>query len=386
MELKLAEWASAPPSGFPGAIEPPTGKKQEGWDNGEEPGAPHINWIFQAIADLQNEAAALISGLGGTLSATNLSQQLAAIQRQAFKSALNSVRLADDLGAGTLHAIARAPSTGRIVAVGDAGLIAAGDGYSAYSTELPGSGFADTLQDVIFDTTLNLFIAVGDNQEIQTSPSSWAGAWTQRNSAGTSRLRAVATDGAGHLVAVGGSEAVWTSSNGTSWANRTAGFAGTPDITSVAFGAGTWVIVTNQGDIASSTDHGGSWTVRQALAGGTTGGRGGVVAYDPALGFIYHYTTNVYRSTDGVTWTQIHASASPSNSYPGLIVTPSCWALGHSSGDGAAVDAYYSPTDVNATPSFRFDHILDGSLSQLRVSSGQLMGVSGSKIYFGGVL
>ncbi len=44
-------WATNPGSGYPGAIEPNDGKKDNGFANGEEPAAGHFNWLFQNGSD-----------------------------------------------------------------------------------------------------------------------------------------------------------------------------------------------------------------------------------------------------------------------------------------------------------------------------------------------
>lgn len=388
MDLKLPEWASVPTTGFPGAIEPPAGKKQTGYDNGEEPAAGHVNWIFQAIADAQKEVANAITGLGGTLDAANLSQLLAAHQRQALKAALGGIRLADDLGAGTLTSIAR-NRAGSVIAVGSAGLIVSGTGYSSFATETGVVGYGGDFNDIVYDAVHDVFIVCGTLSAVHTSTGN--GTWTQRLGGGGTVHRAAATDGAGHVVVVGNAEQIWSSSNpASSWANRTSPFAGTPDIVGVAFGAGAFVCVTDAGEAAYSLNSGVTWTqVTPTLAGAgaPSGGGGPKVQYHSSVGFIYHYAANVYQSWDGITWTRIHSGATSSTGTPGLLVTPYCWSVSKSSGgNGTRFDGRYSVTALNADADFRADYVVADGLTALKFIDGQLMALAGSKIFMGGVV
>jgi hypothetical protein len=384
MQLKLAQWASDPPVDYPGAIEPPAGKTEEGWDNGEEPAAGHFNYVVQALADTQREVGSAITLTGGTLDASDLTQLWGALQRQQVKVALASLKLADDLGAGTLHSIARSPS-GRTIAVGAAGLIATSGGDDGFATEAPIGAYAGDYNDIVYDAVHGLFIAGGTLSALHTSPGN--GTWTSHVVAGAVVRRAVATDGAGNTVIVGNSASIWSSATGLSWASRTNPFADTPDIVGVAASPSAFVCVTDKGDIASSSNGGVSWTVRQALAGSVSGGGGPKVGYHSSLGFIYHWGANVYRSADGITWAQIHNAAVSSTETPGLLVTPYCWMIGRATGStGTAIDGRFSPTASNAATDFRADYVVADGLVALKLVDGQLMGVAGSKIYVGGVL
>lgn len=385
MELKLPEWASDPPAGFPGAIEPPTGAQQEGFDNGEEPPAGYFNWAFQAVADVQNEVGNAITGTGGTLDGSDLTQLLAAIQRVSVKAALGCLRLAGDTGASqTLRAAARKASTRRIAAVGDNGTIASSNGSTPFTLETPGSAYADDFSDVVFDTTLGLFIAVGAAGEIQSSPDGQA--WTRRATGGGDSVLAVASNGAGTLVAVGQTEFLKSSTNGTSWTSRTSPFTGTPHLVSVAFGAGVFVVVTAQNDIATSPD-GVTWTVRRATAGATTG-RARVV-YHSTLGFLYHWSTNVYHSADGITWSTLHTAVpTSSTTVPGLRTAPRCWLIVASSGSGGAyLDGRFSVATANAAADFTLDFVSGSEdIEWLGVLDGQLWALGGDRVFVGGAV
>lgn len=45
--ISLPSWAELPGDGYPGAIEPNEGRKQNGWANGARPPAAHVNWLLR---------------------------------------------------------------------------------------------------------------------------------------------------------------------------------------------------------------------------------------------------------------------------------------------------------------------------------------------------
>lgn len=382
MELKLPEWASAPPPGFPGAIEPSTGAKEEGFDNGEEPPAGYFNWAFQALADLQNEVGNAITGTGGALDGSLLTQLLGALQRQNVKNALSCVKRADDTNAGvTLRALAVKPSSKIVVAVGDTGAITRADLYDThdFASQTPGSSFVGNFNDILCNG--NIFVAVGEGGEIQTSSDGIT--WLMQSTTGTT-LRAVTWSGSVY-IAVGEAGHIRRSTTGGVWAAQTNPFAGTPDITGVAYGAGVFVIATNQGDLASSTD-GFTWTVRKALA--ATVHDPARIAYHETLGFLYHYGDDVYRSPDGVTWTRIwnNVQIFAQSDTPGLLVAPYCWALGLSGTVGTSCEGRASVTAINAPASFTVSYVTDEPLTWWKFIDGQLWALGGDKVFVGGVV
>jgi hypothetical protein len=382
MELKLPEWASVVPSGFPGAIEPPTGKKQEGWDNGEEPPAAYFNWAFQALADTQQEVGGAITGTGGTLDST-LTQLLGVFQRQAVKSAIACLKLADDTNTSqTLRALAVKASTKVVVAVGDAGTISRADMYDThdFSTQTPGSSYAGNFNDVLYDPFFS-FIAVGDSGEIQSSTNGVT--WTRQSSTGTD-LRAIASSGS-VLVAVGETEHIRRSTTGGAWATPPSPFAGTPDIVDVAYGAGLFVMVTAKGDIASSPD-GLTWTVRNALA--STTHDPARIEYHDSLGFLYHYGGDVYGSPDGINWTKIWNDVGilSQDDAPGLLVAPHCWMLGLSGTYGTSCEGRVSVTAIDGAAAFTLGYVTDQPLTWWKFLDGQLWALSGDKVFVGGSL
>jgi hypothetical protein len=391
MDLKLDQWATTPPAGYPGTVSPPPAKRIAGWANGEEPPAGYFNHAWDALSDTQNELANLISGAGLTRSESNLTQVLAAIQaligRAQLKTALTTVRMIHDTGVGpqSLNALARArvsPAgySGQAIAVGTAGTIQCNQGpRSNFNAQAPQFAYTGDFTDIAYDATLGLFIAVGKTGEIQTSTGD--GTWIRRANGGANFLK-IATNGLGLCVAVGALGLIKYSTNGTSWSTATDPFAGTPDIDGIAYGAGLFVIGTGEGDIASSPD-GITWTARRSYGGAT--GRGPVI-YDPSLGFLYEYTSNgeAFRSADGITWTRIHNALFGGNDY--LVASPYGWLIHTWSTDGTTVDVRYSPTAINQPPDFTIDYVTIDQLKWMRFIDGQLWALGGSKIYLGGVL
>jgi len=384
MELKLDQWATTPPPGYPGSIPPPSGKRAAGFTNGEEPAAGYFNHAWDALADTQNELANFITGAGLTRSETDLSQVLQGVLmlvgRAQLKAALTTVRAVHDtaIGPKTLRALARAPATRQVIAVGTAGAIQANTGPNtdfAAQTVAAGSSYAGDFNDIAYDATLGLFIAVGTVGEIQTSPGN--GTWTRRANGGEHLLR-VATNGLGRCVAVGAGQTIKYSINGTSWSTATSPFSGTPDILGVAFGAGLFVVASSSGAVASSPD-GITWTVRHNLARPYDNMQ---LVYDAGLGFVFHFTGEVFRSVDGITWSQIHAAAGD-----GVLVASSfAWLMVPSSADGTSAAVRYSMSPAGQAPDFTVDYVATGALSWMKFINSQLWALSGSKIYLGGIL
>jgi hypothetical protein len=383
MELKLPEWASVVPSGFPGAIEPPTGKKQEGWDNGEEPPAAYFNWAFQALADTQQEIAAAITGTGGALS-SDLSQLLGAMQRMHSKSVLTSLRLVGDTGTSQLmKAVARSHLV--IIAVGENAAIARAAQASTHQflPDTPVPLYAGNFTDVVYDAVNAKFIACGSASAIHTSPGD--GVWTARTSPGGISHRALAT-GAGNSVAVGDSENIWSAANATSWASRTSPFSGAPNITDVAYGAGVFACITSDGRIAYSNAAGTVWTMSNVATVLSTVDPARI-EYHASLGFIAHHGTDVWRSADGITWVKIHdAVGLSSTNTPGLLVLPSLWLVAYSDSYGTSAECRYSVTAIDAAVDAYANFVHSAALSWWRVVDGQLYALLGDNLYVGGLV
>lgn len=168
------------------------------------------------------------------------------------------------LAATDVHGIAH-DGARRWCLVGDAGLISTSDDMGeTWTTRTPGSAFAGRLNAVHF--AAGVFVAVGQAEEIQTSPDGVT--WTRRNTGGGGELRGVAYDGTGWAAVgdSGGSALVLTAATATgAWAAATAPTS-CDDLQAVASdGAGVFIAVGDSstgafGRIAYSADQGATWT------------------------------------------------------------------------------------------------------------------------------
>ena len=143
----------------------------------------------------------------------------------------------------------------------------------------------------------NLFIAVGDNSQIMTSPN--AINWTQRSFSSNLALKNV-TYGAGLYVAVcdAGSFQGITSPDGITWTGFTAPYS----CSDVMYANGLFVAVGNSGAIMTSTN-GTTWTVRVSPVNFSWF----KVAYGNNVWVAVsgqQITNNIIYSSDGITWTQ----------------------------------------------------------------------------------
>lgn len=335
---------------------------------------------------LQNELGNAIEGFGDTLVKTDSNQLHALFQRQALKAALSGWREVADHGSGTLNAAAKNGTGGvsgaKVVAVGDAGLVLYSNGFDTFAAETPAN--VEDFNDVVWDDTLAIWIIVGSGGEIETMPE--GGTLTQVGAAAGPELYAIDTDGLGHLITVGQGEDIWTSSNGVAWANRTSPFPGSNDIVDVAWGSGRAVCVTDTGMAAFSVNNGVNWTLSTTLNSALASSPGANIGWHASVGFIFHHLTNVYRSTDGDVWTQIHNAVGTSTTNPGVLVSPYCWTIGYGGAAGMLAESRISPTAVNADPSFKHDFVGPATATSWRFSAGQLIGVRTSKIFMGGCL
>jgi hypothetical protein len=387
MDLKLDQWATTPPAGYPGTVSPPPAKRIAGWANGEEPPAGFFNHAWDALSDTQNELANLITGAGLTRSESNLSQVLQAVQsmigRAQLKTAFTTVRAIHDTGIGpqTLNALAHGPDLAdRTVAVGTAATIQTNGGAATnFFAATAATPFTGDFRDIIHEPMWGLFVAVGNVGEIQTSSNgtSW-----QRRANGGANFRKIATNKLGTCVAVGESGLVKRATNSTTWSTATGPF-GASNFEGVAFGAGVFVAVTPYGGIASSPD-GVTWTARRSEAIPAAGN--GQVVYDTALGFIAAGSSNsgIVQSFDGITWTVIAAPPSSVQGPNSLIASPYGWARMSQSADGTAIVVSYNPTVVPL--GFAADYVTSDQLTWMQFIDGQLWALGGTKIYLGGVL
>jgi len=145
--------------------------------------------------------------------------------------------------------------------------------------------------------TKGLFVAVGDNGTILTSPDGTT--WAKRNSGTSNDLYGV-TYGNGLFVAVGQSGTILTSSDGNSWTKRTSGTS--KYLKGVTYGNGLFVTVV-PGTILTSSD-GNSWNERTSGTSedlsGVTYGNGTFVT----VGLDGTYEGIILTSSDGISWTE----------------------------------------------------------------------------------
>ena len=173
MELKLDQWATTPPAGYPGTIPPPPGKRAAGFGNGEEPPAGYFNHAWDALADVQNELTNLIARAGMTLVGSDLTQVATAIERMSNRKAeLSGITQWVDLR------VSGAANTTRSVGAGSGAVVAVGGAPTrihtltssafAWVTPSADAAYAGQFNDVHWAEQLR-FIAVGTGGEIQTS-------------------------------------------------------------------------------------------------------------------------------------------------------------------------------------------------------------------------
>jgi hypothetical protein len=173
MELKLDQWATTPPAGYPGTIPPPPGKRAAGFANGEEPPAGYFNHAWDALTDMQNELANLIAGAGMTPVESDLTQVSTAIERISSRRAeLSGITQWVDLR------VTGAANTTRSIDAGAEAVVAVGGSPTmihtltntafAWVTPSAAASYAGQFNDVHWSQFLR-FIAVGTVGEIQTS-------------------------------------------------------------------------------------------------------------------------------------------------------------------------------------------------------------------------
>jgi len=157
------------------------------------------------------------------------------------------------------------------------------------------------------DKTKGLFVAVGDNGTILTSPDGTT--WTQRTSTpGPFGARVHLYDvtyGNGLFVTVGGDNGtILTSPDGTTWAKRNSGTSN--DLYGVTYGNGLFVTVGEYGTFLTSPD-GTTWTKSPSDASATAAGPPGPahrIYYGKGLFVTYGTKGKIHTSPDGTTWTE----------------------------------------------------------------------------------
>jgi len=175
MELKLDQWATTPPVGYPGTVSPPPGKRSAGFTNGEEPPAGYFNYAWDALADTQNELANLITGAGLTRSESNLSQVLAAVTRLVNRRAeLAAVTQWTEIGtlAAAVTAIACTTTNSNTIATCAANpSLRYASSLDTWSSQSAGSAYTGVFADICWSEAFNKSYAVGAGGEIQSASS-----------------------------------------------------------------------------------------------------------------------------------------------------------------------------------------------------------------------
>ena len=203
-----------------------------------------------------------------------------------------------------------ATGTGSSLLVGASGVVLKGTG-TTFTKSAASVGATDAFQAVTYNSTLNEFIAVGQNGRIATSvatttPVAPAGnTWTVVQPSITSqRLASIASNG-GQLVVVGDGGTVLTSSPGVSWRSVTSGVS--VNLRNVTYAAGAYYAVGELGTILTSTS-GTSWS---QLTSPTTTNLQGIASSGSLWVAVGDVGTNsgtgavggtILISSDGVNW------------------------------------------------------------------------------------
>lgn len=307
MELKLDQWATTPPAGYPGTVSPPPAKRSAGFMNGEEAPAGYFNHAWDALADTQNELANLIVGAGLTRSESDLSQVLKAVKRlSVIPAELSGITQWTDL------LVTGAANTTRAVGAGVEAVVAVGGSPTrirtlrndafAWATPSPALSYAGQFNDVHWAVVGGRFVAVGTAGEIQTS---WDGLTWVRAATGGPDLNAGAS-GFDCVVVVGNTGAIKVGSGfgGTeSWVTATSaypsesmnGVAWSPSLAKFcAVGTGHRIQCANEagtGWVPSTLPaSGGQWIL-------------GIIWSEKHKQFIAWTAGTIYTSPDGMTWT-----------------------------------------------------------------------------------
>ncbi len=159
------------------------------------------------------------------------------------------------------------------------------------------NGFDNYLCRIIYSN--GLFVTVGMNGEIQTSPDSII--WTKRLSDNYSNIFWGITYGNGIYVVVGQGGEIQTSTDGINWIHRTAANGYNNLFTKAAYENGKFIIVGLSGEIQTSLD-GINWT-HQTPDGEYSGKLDGIT-YGNGLYLIVGQKGEIQTSADCIKWTK----------------------------------------------------------------------------------
>jgi hypothetical protein len=213
-----------------------------------------------------------------------------------YSTDLQTFTLGDSFAAGR-HVI----WTGSLfVVVGQVGTILTSPDGITWTTRT--SGTTQTLNRV--GVLGSVLIAVGNTGTIVTSPD--AATWTVRTSGTTQTLTDVVAK-SGLAVITGGNGTILTSPDGATWTARTSGT--TQYLSAVTASASTFVVTGFTGTILTSTD-GFTWTARTS---GTTASINSVVSHSTGFFAVASIALEaILFSADGSTWSQVFSFTSKS--------------------------------------------------------------------------
>jgi len=309
MELKLDQWATTPPAGYPGAIPPPPGKRVAGFTNGEEAPAGYFNHAWDALADTQNELVNLITGAGLTSSESDLSQVLRAINKLITRRAeLAGITQWVDLAppGAQYTTLSIAAGSLSVVAVGNAPYRISSFAARNHEWEIPSpdASYSGQFNDVCWSAAFNRFVAVGRTGEIQDSVDTTDGALTWlRRATGGSDWRACAA-GPAAVVVVGDSGAIKSTVDGTTYTSRTTAYSGLA-MYGVAYSPSlnVFAAVGSGGMMQRGNSTGTTWTPMLSSAFGSANVIGVTWSSEYAMFFAWNTAGAVLKSSDGLTWT-----------------------------------------------------------------------------------
>jgi len=214
------------------------------------------------------------------------------------------------LGPQDLNGVAYNPTLNKLVAVGNAGTIFAGD-FNYTSTDPPGvtawtpatsipTGFASDLSAVTFSGSA--FVALGTDGSILTSPD--GNTWTAATSVPSGGMNSIASgivSGAVVYAAVGNGGKIFTSADLVTW--TTVSTTGS-DLYNVSFPKDTFLATGANGTLLTSTDAS-VWTLQisntpNALRGATYGTGSAGASY-----VVVGDSGTILTSTDGTSWSLI---------------------------------------------------------------------------------
>ncbi len=192
-------------------------------------------------------------------------------------------------------------NNGLFVAVGDEGKIATSPNGITWTQRTSGLTSSQDIRGITWDPINSLFIAVGGEASVSyaliTSPDGIT--WTPRTHNLTTDPIAVASNNSNLIVATGVGE-VSTSPDGITWTIRAITMAGS--VNNVFHNkSNLWVIVGQLGTLETSPD-GINWTVRTSGFGATSI-TGVTYATDSRLIWVIVGLGKIATSSDGITWT-----------------------------------------------------------------------------------